>query len=129
MTKFSRKGYVCESKWSTTIAEFKYKNEGLGNKQPRTGRPRQAHCPLCLPVQPNNGLHLLFYCASMTKLRTETGITRFVTMSGLKGYSMETIYSMYVNGQDSNKEYITKSEYLERGKCMHDMRNGWLAKW
>ena len=126
---FLRCPYVCESKWATVITEFKFENEGLGNKHPRTGKSMQPVCPLCPFIEPNNGVHLIISCRSLSKLRNKTGITRFINLCKLKGYSSEETYSMFVNGQDSNKTQISKSDYVERGKWLQEMRKWWLSKW
>ena len=126
---FSRAGYVCESQWSSVIAEFKLGVEGLGDKQPRTGHFRKPFCPVCPVNMKNSGIHLLFSCGSLTKLRAETGISSFINSCLLKGITLDDIYRLYLNGCDSNENPVPMSDYLERGRCMNDMRNLWLSKW
>ena len=127
--KFLRLPYVSESKWSSVITLFKFGNEGLGNKQPRKGRLRQPFCPVCPVRVANCGLHMLLDCSSLSRLRAETGISTFVNLCAWKGYSMEDTYCMYVNGEDSTKSLVPVTNYLERGKCMHSMRELWFSKW
>jgi hypothetical protein len=129
LKSFSRASYVCESQWSTVITEFKLDVAGLGDKQPRTGHVRMPFCPICPVNVPNTGLHLLFTCASLTHLRRETGISSFVNLSMLKGKTLEETYKLFVNGCDWNENSVSKSDYLERGKCMNDMRDMWLSLW
>ena len=129
LKSFSRLPYVSECEWSAVITEFKFENEGLGNKQPRQGKPRKPFCPVCPVKVANCGFHLLFCCSSLSKLRAETGITSFMTMCTLKGLTMLEAYSMFVNGEDSDKSQVSVSNYLERGRCMHDMRKLWFSKW
>ena len=129
LKSFSRLPYVCESDWSTVITEFKLQNEGLGDKCPRQGRQRQPFCPVCPVRQPNSGLHMLFCCSSLTSLRSETGISSFMTLCTWKGFSMQETYAMFVNGEASDGSLLPVPEYLERGRCMHDMRKLWFSKW
>ena len=126
---FSRLPYVCEDDLSAVITEFKFENEGLGNKQPRQGRPRQPFCPVC-PVRVTNcGLHLLFCCSSLSSLRAESGITTFMNLCAWKGFSVKDSYDIFVNGEDSNRSPVSVTDYLYRGKCMQSMRKLWFSKW
>ena len=129
LESFSRTAYVCESKWSRTISEFRLGCEGLGNKQPRTGYNRKQFCPVCPQRHPNNGMHLIFSCSSLSKLRAETGISSFITVCSIRNIPLDQAYSMFVNGLDSEKKLISRTAFLERAKCMHDMRQLWLTKW
>ena len=127
---FVRLPYVCESKWSTTISEFRLGCEGLGNKQPLKNHNRKPWCPVCpYHRQPNNGHHLLFICCSLTALRRETGITSFLTSCSLKNIGSMEAYSLFISGFDSFKKPISVSAFFERAKCMYDMRELWLSKW
>ena len=129
LESFSRTAYVCENKWSRTISEFRLGCEGLGNKQPRTGYNRKQFCPVCPQRHPNNGMHLIFSCSSLSKLRAETGISSFITVCSIRNIPLDQAYSMFVNGLDSEKKLISRTAFLERAKCMHDMRQLWLTKW
>ena len=60
LDSFQRLPYVCESKWSSVISEFRLGVEGLGNKNPRSGYNRKPFCPVCPLLQPNSGIHLLY---------------------------------------------------------------------
>ena len=125
----ARAGYVCENDLSSVITEFKFDNAGLGNKAPRVGYPRKPFCPLCPVKYPNSEFHLLFTCGSVSQLRQDTGIMSFINICLLKEISLETAYTLYVNGEDFNENPVTFTSYLERGKCMDDMRQLWLSKW
>ena len=126
---FSRLPYVCESKWSAVISEFRLECEGLGNKQPRHGYSRKHFCPVCPDVQLNCGIHLLFCCSSLSALRLETGITAFLNSCTMQGITMDDSYGMFINGLDSNNQTVSQSAFLERARCMYDMRLLWLTKW
>ena len=126
---FVRQPYVCESEWSTVISEFKLENEGLGNKQPRNGRPRKPYCPVCPMKFENSGFHLLFCCSSLAKLRAESGISTFIMICAMKGVSLYETFVLYINGLSSEKKSIGKSAHLERGKAMFDMRKKWHSLW
>ena len=126
---FQRLVYVCESKWSTVIAEFRMGCEGLGNKQPRPGYNRKPYCPVCPHQQPNNGMHVLFSCSSLSKLRSDTGISSFLTSCSIRGVALAEAYRMFITGLDSENKAISRSTYHERAKCMNDMRQLWLTKW
>ena len=78
--KFSRQAYVSENQLSTTITEFKFENENLGNKAPRTDRPRMKHCPLCPVPSVISGIHLLFHCQALSSIRSHTGITSYINL-------------------------------------------------
>ena len=129
LERFSRLPYVCESKWSTVISQFRVGNEGLGNKQPRTGYQRKPLCPVCPNRQPNDGHHLLFECSSLSTLRAETGITSFINLCVLKGIASREAYALFITGQDSQRNQVGLSDFFERGKSIYEMRELWLSKW
>ena len=108
LKSFSRASYVCENILSTVITEFK------------------LECPGNIP---NTGLHLLFKCGSLSGLRQETGIQSYVNLCLWKGLSLDETCRLFVNGLDWSKKPVSKSDFLERGKCMSDMRILWLTKW
>ena len=125
----ARMPHVCESKWSTTISEFRLSCEGLGNKQPRDGHTRKPFCPVCPDVQPNDGHHLLFHCSSLSALRAETGIASFITSCTLKNISSQEAYSLFITGYNSLRKQVSVADFFERAKCMNTMRELWLSKW
>ena len=125
----SRSSYVCESEWSTVITQFKLGVEGLGDKQPRTGHFRKPFCPVCPVNVENSGIHMLFTCGSLAKLRAETGISSYMNVCLLKGKPLDEIYRLFLNGYDSNLNPVSVPDYLQRGRCMSDMRSLWLSKW
>ena len=129
LKNFSRAFYVCEDVLSTIITEFRFDCAGLGDKQPRFGHVRKPFCPVCPYNVPNTGLHLLFSCGSLSRLRQETGIQSYVNLCLRLGFTMDETYRLFVTGCDWNKNPISKSDYLERGKCMRDIRDLWLVKW
>ena len=129
LKKLKRKDYVCESLLSAVITEFKFECAGLGNKQPRLGHVRKPLCPVCPVNAPNTGLHLLFICGSLSLLRWQTEIQFFLNLCLRKGFSLEETYRLFVNGYDWNNNPISKTDYLERAKCMNDMRDLWFTKW
>ena len=129
LESLNRAGYVCENENSPVIAEFKLDRARLGDKEPRQGYTRKPFCPACPFNVPNNGIHLLFTCSSISALRAECGIQSFITQCTLKGLSLEECYRNFVNGLDSNNNSITKQAYIERGKCMKNMRELWYTKW
>ena len=129
LESLARLPHVCESRWSTVISEFRLGCEGLGNKQPRTGYQRKPYCPVCPSKETNDGLHVLFFCACLSSLRTDTGITSFMTSCTLNKMSVEEAYSLFVTGFDSHRKPISRSDFFERAKCMCDMRTLWLSKW
>ena len=125
----SKAAYVCENEYSSVIAEFKLDCANLGNKQPRSGHVPQPFCPVCPVNVPNSGIHLLFSCGSVSALRQETGIQSFITQCLHRGFSLKDCYRYFVNGLNCNGKPVSKQDYLERGKCMRDMRDLWLSKW
>ena len=127
--KLSKASYVCEDENSSVITQFKLDCAGLGDKQPRVGHNRKPLCPVCPLDVPNTGLHLLFSCGSVSALRIETGIQSFITQCRQNGLSLVACYRHFVNGLDTNSKPVPKHSYLERGKCMKDMRDLWLSKW
>ena len=127
--KFARLTYVSESEWSSVITQFKFANEELGNKQPLKGLPRKHYCPVCPVLVCSSGLHLLLVCSSVAKLRSECGILTFMTQCALMDRSLLETYVLYVSGMSPSKSQITQQDYLERGRCIHDMRKFWLSKW
>ena len=129
LKSFGRLPYVCESKWSTVISEFRVGCEGLGNKHPRTGHQRKPFCPVCATRLPNDGFHLLFMCSSLSALRAETGIASFLTSCVLKGIDTQEAYSLFITGQDSRGKPIRTSEFFDRAKSIHALREMWLSKW
>ena len=120
---------MCESLLSAVITEFKFECAGLGNKQPRLGHVRKPFCPVCPVNAPNSGLHLLFISGSLSPLRWQTEIQFFLNLCLRKGFSLEETYRLFVNGYDWNNNPVSKTDYLERAKCMNDMRDLWFTKW
>ena len=114
---------------SPVITEFKLDCASLGDKKPRLGYHRKPFCPLCPQNEPNTGIHLLFTCGSLSSLRLECGIQSFIVQCLNSGLSLAACFSNFVNGFDSNSKPISKQDYLERGKCMKNMRDLWLSKW
>ena len=127
--KLSRANYVCEDSFATVIAEFKLDHAGLGDKKPRIGYSRKPLCPVCPNQTKNSGLHLLFECSSVSALRCSTGIRAFMTQCLHKGMTLSECYLNFVNGLDTNGNPLPVRDYLERGKCMWDLRELWLSKW
>ena len=111
------------------ISEFKLDCASLGDRQPRLGHVRKPFCPVCPMNVPNTGLHLLFSCGSVSGLRIESGVQAFVNQCLLKGFSLIGAYKLFVNGLDASRKVLSRSDYLERGKTMKDMREMWLTKW
>ena len=124
-----RADYVCENILSAVITEFKFDCAGLGNKQPRLGHVRKPFCPVCPVNVPNTGLHLLFTCGSLSRLRWQTEIQFYVNLCLRKGFSLEETYRLFVNGFDWNSNPVSKADYFERAKCIKDMRDLWFTKW
>ena len=90
---------------------------------------RKPFRPVCPGNIPNTGLYLLFKCGSLSGLRQETGIQSYVNLCLWKGLSLDETCRLFVNGLDWSKKTVSKSDFLERGKCMSDMRILWLTKW
>ena len=129
MTSFMRLKYVCENDLSSVITKFKFDNADLGNKAPRPGYSRKPFCPLCPTLHKTSCFHILFICSSVSGPRATTGIQSFITLLTLKGVSLEDAFKMFVNGLDSDKKPVSVSAYLERARCMTDMRTEWLSRW
>ena len=129
MKGLARLPYVCESKWSAIIAQFRLGCEGLGAKQPLRGHRRRPFCPLCPDQHENTGTHLLFDCSSLAALRAKTGISSFRNSCIMQGLTMEETYSLFINGLDLSLKKISIKDHHERGKCIDRMRSLWLSKW
>ena len=129
LQRLARSSYVCENECSTVITEFKFDCAKLGDKQPRNGYERKPFCPVCPMNVPNTGIHMLFSCGSLAPLRQETGIQSFIVQCQQKGMSMTECYTLFVNGLTPLGNPLSRQDYLERGKCMRDMRELWFSKW
>ena len=129
VVSLSRSHYVCESYYSTVITEFKFSNAGLGNREPRLGYPRLTMCPLCPQQFPNTEFHLVMQCGSVADLRSTTNVTSFINICKLKGVSSQLTYDLFVNGLDSDKNQVFSVCYIERGRCLFDLRALWLSRW
>ena len=121
--------YVCENTYSSVIAAFKLGNADLGNRAPRMGHLRRSLCPLCPVPSPNTEFHLVMCCSALSPMRSATQISTFITACHMKNISLASTYSLFINGKDSNHQNIGLQEYLERGKCMDDLRKLWLSLW
>ena len=99
LDSFQRLPYVCESKRSSIIFEFRLGVEGLGNKNPRTGYNRKQFCPVYPQLQPNSGIHLLFLCSSLSRLRVDTGITSFLTACTVHGVPLNEAYHLFIRDE------------------------------
>ena len=124
---FCRSGYVSESAYAVVIAEFKLSNAGLVNREP--GHIRQPHCTLSPIPSPNTEYHLLIQCPSVSALRASSNISSFITGCRMKNLSFLKIFDLFVNGKDCDNKDITFLSYLERGKCLADLRQLFLSKW
>ena len=129
MTSLSRASHVCENKFSVAISEFKLSNAGLGNRQPRVGYLRVVICPLCPVPYPNTEFHLVMQCGSLDRLRASLNIQSFINACRLKNIPLSVTFSLFLLGRDENGKRISSDSFLERGKCLIDMRQQWLGKW
>ena len=121
--------YVCESSYSSVIAAFKLGNAELGNRAPRDGHLRRSLCPLCPVPSPNSEFHLVMCCSALSAMRSATQISTFITSCHMKNIDLQTTYSLFMNGKNSDGKDVDVNEYLERGKCMEDLRRLWLSLW
>ena len=121
--------YVCESSYSSVIAAFKLGNAELGNRAPRAGHLRRSLCPLCPVPSPNSEFHLVMCCSALSAMRSATQISTFITSCHMKNIDLKTTYSLFLNGKNSDGKDVDVNEYLERGKCMEDLRRLWLSLW
>ena len=124
---FAKAQYVCPSEHLTTIASFKMRNAGLGNKCPLEGYDRFSTCPLCPSATPLNEELVLFACESLHRTREATGIETFKTICTLREFSLAKTYSFFVNGWDFLGHQIPLSDYFKRGTSMFTMRSAWLS--
>ena len=62
-------------------------------------------------------------------MRSATQVSSFITSCHLKNISLSKTYSLFLNGKDSNLKDVDVLEYLERGKCLDDLRSLWLSLW
>ena len=120
--------YVHPDKNARAIRYPAIKSPGLCRRT-RNGYDRKPYCPVCPQLHTNNGIHLLFLCSSLSKLRVETGISSFITACSVLGIALDEAYAMFITGYDTKKKTISRATFFERAKCMYDMRQLWLSKW
>ena len=129
LSSLSRAPYICENELSTIITQFKFDHADLGNNAPRPGYHRKLFCPLCPVLHRTSCFHLLFVCDSIKHLRVSTGIQGFINSALVKNLSLEDAFKLFVNGLDCQGKPVLINNYLERAKCMSDMRLQWLSMW
>ena len=129
VVRLSRAAYVCESAYAGVLAQFKLANAGLGNREPRQGHARKPYCPLCPVPTPTSEFHLAFICPSVSGLRGSTGISSFISSCCLRGVTIVKTYGLFISGKDSQGKDVDLPTYLDRGKCLDDLRSSWLSKW
>ena len=120
---------MCESAYAGVLAQFKLANAGLGNREPRQGHARKSYCPLCPVPTPTSEFHLAFICPSVSGLRGSTGISSFISSCCLRGVTIVKTYGLFISGKDSQGKDVDLPTYLDRGKCLDDLRSSWLSKW
>ena len=125
----NRAHYVCEHEHASTFSQFRLGVAGLGNKAPRLGRHRQRYCPLCPTQALNCEYHLVCVCPAIHAKRAETGITSFINHCTVKGIPLVDVFKLFVMGLDSNGKLISRSDVLERGHALHDLKECWLGRW
>ena len=125
---FKRKQYVQESKFSTTLAQFRYDMPPIGHKYARVGRLSvQRHCPLCPCTVANSVSHLILFCPYIERIREdETSIGSFRNTCLLKE---EKTLSLYINGFDWNENPVGPADFLDRGRELSHLLDKWLDKW
>ena len=125
----SKAAYVCKSDYAGVLAQFRLSNAGLGNREPRQGYGRKSCCPLCPVPTPLSEFHLTVVCPSVSGLRKSTGISTFMSLCNLRGKTIVETFVLFVSGKDSMGKDIDLPGYLDRGKCLDDLRRSWLSQW
>ena len=131
ISSFSRKLYVQESAYSSTLAQFRYNIAPIGNKYPRVGRvPVHMHCPISPPNIVNLAAHLAMFCPAIEGIRKEqTCIASFRNLCRFKGFTEDEAFLLFINGSDWNENPVQASDYLERGKDLALLMEAWLSLW
>ena len=127
IVSYTRQRYVFEHDGCSTIAEFKFRNAGLGNRAPRPGRQRSSRCPLC------NGcldeVHVAFICQGMDEFRIRhTDLNVFLTMCRAKGLYPRATFRLYLTGLDWNGVPVTTSILAKRGVTLKRLKTEWLLR-
>ena len=127
LSSFSRARYVCEDDGCSAITRFKFNNASLGNRAPRAGRLRTGVCSLCGGVL--SEFHVAFACPGMDAYRYDhTDIMFFQSMCLARGILQALSYKMYLLGLGWDRKLVPTSEYLRRGRLLHDVLSEWLRR-
>ena len=127
LVSFKKAAYICESSACSTIAQFKFKNAGLGNRAPRPGRQRTSSCSLCQGFL--DEAHVAFLCPQMEDYRSNnTDITMFSTKCATHGFFPKLAYKLYISGLDWDRKPVSAAAYLQRGSVLGNLLAEWLRK-
>ena len=125
ISDFSRSNYVCENMACSYIASFKFKNSGLGNRAPRTGRQRTHICSLCGGFL--DEVHVAFLCPSLEAFRVaKTDLSCFLNSCKHDGILSTWAAKLYFCGLGKDKKPIGASQYLKRGMELKRVLDEWL---
>ena len=128
---FKMQSYVSEGKASACIAKFRYDVAGIGKKYPRHGQvSTRKYCPICPFRVENSVQHVAFFCSSVENVRkNDTELRFFRNICQLKGFSEEYTFSLYINGQDWNENFVDPEVFINRGTELQLVLDAWLSKW
>ena len=127
LVSFKKAAYICESSACSTIAQFKFKNAGLGNRAPRPGRQRSSSCSLCQGFL--DEAHIAFLCPNMEDYRSNnTDLTLFAAKCAANGFLPRLAYKLYITGMDCDRKPVSVSDYLKRGQVLGSLLKEWLRR-
>ena len=131
ISSLSRKIYVQESAYSSTLSKFRYNVAPIGNKYPRVGGDNvRRYCPVCPDNSANTPAHLSLFCPSVERIRKEqTSISLFRNFCISKGFTEDETFQLFINGSDWNKNPVEVGDYLQRGKDLTLLMESWLSLW
>ena len=103
----------------------------VGNKYPRLGQVSTSkYCPLCPFRVVNSVQHVAFFCSSVENVRkNDTELRFFRNICQLKGFTEDYTFSLYINGQDWNENFVDPEDFIKRGTELQLVLDAWLSKW
>ena len=68
-------------------------------------------------------------CTNIESVRSDLGISEFMTMCTSQGLSRGQAFNFYINGKDVGGKVVNVSEHLNRGSALKELQEEWLGKW
>jgi hypothetical protein len=98
----------------------------LGHKAPLKDLPRRRWCPVCPGIKLDSR-HVFFDCETVSRVRQEGGVGKFIVAGKEKGFGSEAIMTAFLFGVDFGSKAIPVKEHYRRGADLLALQKAWLS--